>query len=227
MIDLSKIDVMILCGGLGTRIREITRDKIPKCMINIKGEPFLKLLVDELKIKGFERFIFCIGYKGVELSQYLYNIYGGYGIIISDEDKPLGTGGAVLNAIDKVESEYFFIMNGDTFCPIFFNTFVLENIHKLERKVAVGVSLLSTGLNTINTGIYFVNTVHMKHELNEWSGMEDKFSLEDSLFPNLLNCGYESVIVDEDENLLIDIGTPEGYKKALKYFRRGGMSDEM
>ncbi len=217
MIDLSKIDVVILCGGLGTRIRNVTNDKIPKCLIDINGTPFLKRLVLHLMDQGFRRFIFCTGHKGVEVAQYAHNMLPEKcEKIISHEQIPLGTGGAVWKAMRFIKSEYFFIMNGDTFCSVDFKIFVRQSIYKLERGVAVGLGVLVNGLDTINSGIYFANNVALYSELNDWG---KRSSLEKEVFPPLIGTPCYDFEVADEENIFIDIGTLEGCTKALDYFK--------
>jgi len=211
---------VILCGGLGTRIRKVTNDKIPKCLIDINGTPFLKILVDKLLDQGFRRFIFCTGYKGVELAQYVYNMLPEKcEKIISHENEPLGTGGAVRSALNKgaVNSEYFFIMNGDTYCSVDFRSFVMQSIYKLERGVAVGLGVLSNGLNTINSGIYFANNIALNSELDDYD--VKCCSLEHHVFPPLIGTHCYDFEVADEKNVFIDIGALEGYEEAKEYFK--------
>ena len=56
-------DVIILCGGLGTRLRAVLDDR-PKPMAPIDGRPFLDLIVEHVTAYGFYRFIFCTGHMG-------------------------------------------------------------------------------------------------------------------------------------------------------------------
>ena len=58
---MSDIDVLILCGGLGTRLCEVVADR-PKPMAEMNERPFLDILIDHFAGFGFKRFILCAGY---------------------------------------------------------------------------------------------------------------------------------------------------------------------
>ena len=62
MTPVPAYDVVILCGGLGTRLRSAVSDR-PKSMALIHGRPFLDLLVDQIVAYGFRRVILCVGYR--------------------------------------------------------------------------------------------------------------------------------------------------------------------
>lgn len=66
------IPVVILCGGLGTRLREETEFK-PKPMVEIGGKPVLWHIMKTYAYYGFRRFILCLGYKGDAIKDYFLN----------------------------------------------------------------------------------------------------------------------------------------------------------
>jgi glucose-1-phosphate cytidylyltransferase len=63
---------VILCGGLGTRLREETEYK-PKPMIEIGGRPILWHIMKTFSVYGFNDFILCLGYKGEVIKNYFLN----------------------------------------------------------------------------------------------------------------------------------------------------------
>ena len=73
------MQVVILCGGKGTRIRDVTED-IPKPMIPIGGRPILWHIMKGYARHGFKKFILCLGYKSWVIKQYFLN----YGLASSD-----------------------------------------------------------------------------------------------------------------------------------------------
>lgn len=106
--------MIILCGGLGTRLREVIGEK-QKTMADVKGTPFLKILVDHYIQKGIKDFIFACGYKKEEIYDYFkdgakFGIKCEYAI----ENEPLGTAGAIRNCYDYISEEYVYVVNGDT-----------------------------------------------------------------------------------------------------------------
>jgi len=64
--------VVILCGGLGTRLREETEFR-PKPMVEIGGKPILWHIMKIYAHYGFKEFILCLGYKGEMIKEYFYN----------------------------------------------------------------------------------------------------------------------------------------------------------
>ena len=66
------MDVIILCGGKGTRLSEETITK-PKPMVEIGGMPILWHIMKIYSHYGFKRFILCLGFKGDQIKNYFYN----------------------------------------------------------------------------------------------------------------------------------------------------------
>ena len=66
------IPVFLLCGGLGTRLREQT-DLRPKPMIEVGGKPILWHIMRSYAHHGFRRFVLCLGYKSEVVKQYFLN----------------------------------------------------------------------------------------------------------------------------------------------------------
>lgn len=66
------MQVVILCGGLGTRLREETEFR-PKPMVEIGGKPILWHIMKIYAHYGFNDFILCLGYKGEMIKEYFYN----------------------------------------------------------------------------------------------------------------------------------------------------------
>ena len=67
------IPVVILCGAMGTRLREETEYK-PKPMVEIGGKPVLWHIMKHYAHFGFRRFILCLGYKGSVIKEYFLNL---------------------------------------------------------------------------------------------------------------------------------------------------------
>ena len=118
------MQVVILLGGMATRLRPITRN-IPKAMIIINGRPFLEHQIELLKKNGLKNFVFCVGYKWNLIKEYFgngnrYNIEIKYSY---DGKYLLGTAGAVRKAI-KVLDEDFIILYGDTYLQIEYRSLI-------------------------------------------------------------------------------------------------------
>ena len=112
------MEAMILIGGLGTRIKSIENEK-PKCLINVSNKPFIYWIILYLLQNGIEKIIFCLSINQSQINHTIqsYN-FKNIEIKYSTESKPLGTGGAIINAINKITNEDFIILNGDTIYDI-------------------------------------------------------------------------------------------------------------
>ncbi len=93
-------EAIILAGGLGTRLRSVVPD-LPKCMAPINGEPFLKFVIQYLLEQNIEAFIFALGYKHEDIEHYISHQFPTLNYKVSLEEEPLGTGGAILQAMKK------------------------------------------------------------------------------------------------------------------------------
>lgn len=228
-LKLKDVDVVILCGGRGRRLRSLIKNR-PKGLVEIKGKPFLDILIDHLTNFGFKRFILCIGYLGQDIRQYYQNHPSSLKILFSEEKNPLGTAGAIKNAESLIKSNPFLVLNGDSLCRIdlyeFLNFYIREKIlfsvalAKAKRASAYGVVSLSPSRQIlsfdektkqkhscfINAGIYiFDNKI--------FSMIPDKkiFSLEYDLFPKMIHKKFYGYLTEEK---VIDIGTPARLRKA-------------
>lgn len=110
--------IYILAGGLGTRLGDKTK-KIPKCMIDINGNPFIYYQLKRLKDSGIERVTLCLGHFSDQVLTYLEsNPIEELSIeYILDGEKHLGTGGAIKNAIRNIK-EPFFVTYGDSLLDV-------------------------------------------------------------------------------------------------------------
>ena len=113
---------VILAGGLGTRLKPFT-EVIPKPLLPIGEKAVLEIQIEHLKKHGFEEIFLATNYK----SDYIENFFGdgsryGVNLIISREDKPLGTVGP-LSLLKSKLKEPFVVMNGDILSNIDFARF--------------------------------------------------------------------------------------------------------
>jgi len=110
--------VVILSGGLATRMRSVT-ETIPKAMIDIAGKPFIDRQLAILKEQQVEHVFLCIGHLGEMIESYAGD-GSRYGLKLTysyDGDKLLGTGGAIKKIEDRL-GESFFVLYGDSYLEI-------------------------------------------------------------------------------------------------------------
>ena len=104
---------LILAGGRGKRLRPLT-DKIPKSLILINKKPLIQYSINYLKKFGINEIIICSGYKSKQIQNFLKKKKNfGCKIEYSVEKNPLGTAGAIKNAIKNLSDESFLVINGD------------------------------------------------------------------------------------------------------------------
>ena len=112
-------EVVILAGGKGTRLKSVVYDR-PKPMAEINGAPFLCHLMDYWVGQGAKHFILSVGFMKEFVSRYFGNVYKEIPITYVEEEKPLGTGGALIKSITTVSDQEFVLTNGDTLAAINF-----------------------------------------------------------------------------------------------------------
>jgi D-glycero-alpha-D-manno-heptose 1-phosphate guanylyltransferase len=224
-------EVIILAGGLGTRLRDTVPD-LPKCMAPVAGRPFLYYVINYLRSQGIEKFIFSLGYKHEAIEDYLSSQFATLNYQCVIEDEPLGTGGAILLACKKATEKNVFVTNGDTLFRVkaeALSSFHLQNnadctlaLKPMKNFDRYGVVELdgtdavydfkekkfyTSGF--INGGLYALNVEKFIAE-----DLPAKFSFEkdylEKLYPERKFFG---VI---DDGYFIDIGVPEDYKRAQK-----------
>jgi NDP-sugar pyrophosphorylase family protein len=114
----------ILAGGLATRLRPMT-EKIPKALITVHEEPFLKHQLCLLRDAGIKKVVICAWYRG-ELIRDFAGDGRAFGLEIDysfDGEHPLGTGGALRRALPLL-GENFFVLYGDSYLPCDYSAIV-------------------------------------------------------------------------------------------------------
>ena len=126
--------MVIMAGGKGTRLRPHT-NSLPKPMLPVAGKPILQRIIERAKTQGFANFVLSINYLGEMIREY-FGDGSAYGVRVTyiDEDKPLGTVGALSLMHPRPESS-FVLTNGDVLTEINYR----ELIGFCERYNAYGV----------------------------------------------------------------------------------------
>ena len=104
---------VIIAGGKGTRLGKLTA-RIPKPLIKIDGKPFLEYLIEFLINNSIKEIIILAGFKGKKFLK-VSKKYKNVKVFI--EHQPLGTGGALISNINKLDNKFIFL-NGDSFFDI-------------------------------------------------------------------------------------------------------------
>lgn len=109
--------IAILAGGLATRLHPITLE-LPKSLLLINGQPFIKWQLELLASRGVESVVLCLGHQATEIMEFVGSGQQ-YGLRIeySIEKSKLGTGGALKNA-ESLLGETFGVLYGDSYLPV-------------------------------------------------------------------------------------------------------------
>lgn len=222
--------ILILAGGLGTRLKSVV--SLPKCMAPIHDVPFLDYQLNYLISQGISEVFLSIGHQSEVIKKHYVSQFKSLQINYIEEPEPFGTGGAIRLAFKKIGAQSLLVLNGDTMFPININdlatfhqsknadcTIALKPLKNFERYGAVETNeekritafhekkFVASG--QINAGVYMLNgNVFMKHCAQE------KFSIEKDFFEAKVNelnfYGFST------DTYFIDIGIPEDYQKAQK-----------
>lgn len=111
------MEAIVLAGGFGTRLRQVVPDW-PKPMAPVAGRPFLEILLTSQARKGFHRVVLSLGYMAEKVVAHFGDRFAGMELIYEIEKTPLGTGGAVRQALARCKADHVFVFNGDTFLDI-------------------------------------------------------------------------------------------------------------
>lgn len=138
--------VVILAGGLATRIRPLT-EQFPKALISIHGHPFLRFQLLLLKKYGFTDVVLSVGYEGQQIEEVFGN-GSSLGIKLRysyDGDFLLGTGGAIQKALPLL-SDPFLVLYGDSYLDIDYGA-VLNSFFRSEDSLEYPLGLMTVYRN--------------------------------------------------------------------------------
>jgi len=186
--------LIILCGGQGSRVREILRD-LPKILVPYKGKTHLEHILDEFGGESDNLNVFLaagIGGAAIETFVAQQNLP----LQISHETVPLGTGGAILNTMNKYSLNECFVVNGDTIYENFDkeildfeyskttvflsyrsdpSRFGFVNVD-LDKSISFTEKPTTASSGWVNAGIYFV-----KRDTFRGLKLGDTFSFENDI----------------------------------------------
>ena len=224
----SNVDLVILAGGKGTRLKKYLNGTC-KPLIKINGKPFLHYLLYQVSKYYIRNIIILAGYRGKQIYQkYNNKIINSKKIKCIIEKKPLGTGGALVAARNKI-SKKFFLINGDTIFNVNLNKILkikLNNNHIFIALTKTKNKNKNTKLNKLsikknlikfdksfkyqNGGIYFLNKSILKNmKKNNFISFEDIIQRE---------IKYNRVVGKYYKSFFLDIGTPKNLLLSKKKF---------
>lgn len=232
-INENKNSIVLMLGGLGTRLRPLTND-VPKPMLQVGNKPIVETIVDSFKQHGYTNFIFSINYKK-ELIQDYFQDGNDFGITIDyvEEQKRMGTAGA-LSLLKERPTAPFFVMNGDLLTQINFDQLMQFHeeheaiatmcVREYEFQIPYGV-IETDGENLvsikekpihrsfINAGIYVLSP-----EVLDFIPQDEFYDMP-TLFEQLMAAGKKTAAFPIHEYWL-DIGQMDDFYRAKEEFGR-------
>ena len=228
-------ECIILAGGLGTRLQSVVSD-IPKVLAPVNNKPFLHYILENVSKYKIEHIVLSTGYLHEKIELFVKEKHSRKNISFAIEKEPLGTGGAIANALQQCNTDEVLILNGDTFFDIDYNFFyhhhnhhcaefsialkTMQNFNRYgtvaidgHRRITAFQEKRQMEEGIINAGIYIVNRPCF-NEMN-WPM---KFSMEKEYMEKYFNSipMYGFVY----EGYFIDIGIPEDFEKVQMDFKQ-------
>jgi len=225
-------EAIVLAGGFGTRLQSVVSD-VPKPMAPVAGRPFLTYLLDRLGHQEYQHVVLATGYLHEKVEAFFGNEYHGISIDYAREFSPLGTGGAIVNALQHCHEGYVTVVNGDTLFDIDHSELIDLSASK-QTKLAIVLRQVpdsgrygavetdgdgritafrekdpTTGEGLINGGIYRID----RHLLDNHS-VGDPFSFEKDIMQQRYR--DERFYAYASGAYFIDIGIPDDYARAQK-----------
>lgn len=221
------IDAVIMAGGRGQRLSPIT-DTIPKPLLRVGDKPIIEHNLDRLALYGITDFWVSINYLGHQIKDFFKSGEDkGINIIYVNEDRPLGTIGAV-SSIDDFKHDYVLITNSDILTNIDYEHFFLDFIEKnadmsivsIPYQVNIPYAVFELSATQVvsfkekptytyysNGGIYLVKkSVLELLPNNTFYNTTDL--MDDLIVKGMKVCSYPLM------GYWIDIGNPEEYARA-------------
>lgn len=239
----ARLPVIILAGGLGKRLRSVTKDRTPKPMapIPLAGEhyPFLEFPLAHLRSQGFVEIVICIGHLGDQICRHFGDGHR-FDLAISYDDTGLAdTGHRVWHATRHMRAGEYLVLCGDVYHAFELSEFVATfgrhpewalqlaiapSADNAPANLTVGnegnISSYDTrGVKGKNAGID-AGTLALRYEAFGSKHVETGYSLTADLYPRLIaQQTLGGMVVDKP---FFDIGTPAGYKRFCDHASAGG-----
>ena len=223
--NFNKIDLVILAGGKGTRIKNLL-GKYPKPMLKFNSKHFIQYILNITSKYSFRRIIILCGYRyRIFFKKYHNKIINFNKIICLKEKELLGTAGALKN-LKKLNVKNFVLMNGDTIFDIDLSL-LIDNLGKNKLGIVALTKNINQKSKKLNNLILKKNLIYIKKNSSLMNGgvyyfkekifdyIKNNFSLENELLPKLII--KKKINGKFFKNFFIDIGSKYYLKKgALK-----------
>ena len=241
--SLAKLPVLILAGGLGTRLRSVVADR-PKGLAAIGDRSFLEIQIGLLRDQGTRHFVLCIGHRAEQIRDAFGN-GAALGVRLDysiETEELLGTAGA-LKLAQRFFSPRALVLNGDTWLDTDYNEIVEEHLFRAAREGAKATLTLCRlddagryGTVNLDSHGHFVTGFREKDPngglalgwLNAGAYVIERplldmipdgkpWSLERDWFPQAI-AAREPIAAIRRQEPFYDIGTPEDYRRFIDLY---------
>lgn len=240
---LRNVPVVILAGGMGTRLRDVLPDR-PKGLAMIGSQPFLEIQLELLYEQGARHFVFCVGHFGDMIQEYFgdgrrWDVRIDYSV---EGDRLLGTGGALKRA-ERFFAPRALVLNGDTFFAMDYNALVQRHLEERRYGDVPATLALAHAPDTARYGHVLLDQSgrHLRgfaekpaqgngdggwlsagayvieRTLLDEIPADRPCSLERDVFPQALAAGRRLAALTCSQ-LFFDIGTPGGLQAFADYY---------
>jgi mannose-1-phosphate guanylyltransferase len=238
-LTLASLEAVLLVGGLGTRLSSELGD-LPKPMVEVAGYPFLEHELLHLREFGIRSIVLAVSHRREAIEQRFGDGRGlGLSIAYSRETQPLGTAGALRNALPLLQGDEVLVLNGDSFAEIDYDELLrfhrshggqltISALHQPDCRDYGRVNIsdgqvlgfvekshTDSSPGYINAGVYVFS-----RGLIESIRPAVVESLENKLFPSLIARG-ERIYAYCTKGYFIDMGTPQRLQQLRSDYLRG------
>lgn len=231
--------LIVLAGGFGTRLKSEINN-LPKALAPVCGKPFLGYLIENWVSQGINHFIFSLHYEANQVIDYINalksNVLANSKVEYVVEEVPLGTGGAIVNAMLNAKlTDSFLVANADTWLSTGVNELLaadkvslsLVKVDSVSRygEVIIDADNQIVNFNEknggdapgyINAGLYKLHPGIFSDFLN------DPFSFESDFLPQFISSRKVNAVILNSS--FIDIGIPSDYHKFQRWIEGNKIS---
>jgi D-glycero-alpha-D-manno-heptose 1-phosphate guanylyltransferase len=223
---------VVLCGGLGTRLGELTR-YTPKPMLTVAGRPFIAHVLDHLVIHGVDGLVLAVSFEWEKLRSFVGDAWRGVPVAYSVEKMPLGTGGGIAHAMRQENLTNAVVVNWDTL--------IMEDPRKLQACVQDGDELALTVVHVDQANRYGTVAIDLAGKL---AGFSEKgvnksgwvnagmYSISRNVFDDMKSQAFsfehdilaqrrcmDTTRIYKSSAYFIDMGVPEDLERADREIR--------
>lgn len=223
---------ILLAAGFGIRLRPLT-NKVPKCLVPIKGHPLLEIWLERLTEAGITSFLINTHYLAEQVEAYIKSSPYQKRVALVHEHELLGTAGTLIANLDFFQGEDGLLIHADNYCLADFPAFEQAHLQRPpecvltmmtfrtdtpsscgiveldKRGVVIGFheKVAAPPGNLANGAVYILSAALLTRMRKDLHGVKD-FSTE------VLHQFVGKIYTYETSEVFMDVGTPESYARA-------------